>query len=108
MSSLTIKDIAHTEELSAKALSAVRGGSNYNFGNANVAYGGGFASPGVVVAPVTQTDTYTKVEIPTIQNINDLQQTKTREKRRRETHRHRMPFHPIEVRSPRLHVEPHS
>ena len=61
MSSLTIKDIAHTEELSAKALSAVRGGSNYNAGNLNLAYGGGFASPGVVVAPVTQTDTYTKV-----------------------------------------------
>ena len=72
MTSLTIRDIAHTEELSAKALSAVRGGSNYNFGNANVAYGGGFASPGVVVAPVTQTDTYTKVEIPTIQNFGGL------------------------------------
>ena len=53
MTSLTIKDLAHTEELSAKALSAVRGGSNYNVGNLNAAYGGGFASPGIVVAPVT-------------------------------------------------------
>ena len=76
MSSLTIKDIAHTEELSAKALSAVRGGSNFNAGNLNLAYGGGFASPGVVVAPVTQTDTYTKVEIPTNQNIGGMQFSK--------------------------------
>ncbi|CAB3709589.1 hypothetical protein [Paraburkholderia rhynchosiae] len=73
MTSLTIKDIAHTEELSAKELSAVRGGSNYNAGNLNLAYGGGFASPGVVVAPVTQTDTHTTVEIPTIQNFGGLQ-----------------------------------
>ncbi|TCF97437.1 hypothetical protein BZM26_31530 [Paraburkholderia strydomiana] len=43
MTSLTIKDIAHTEELSA--LSAVRGGSNYNFGNLNAAYGGGNPRP---------------------------------------------------------------
>ncbi|CAB3709570.1 hypothetical protein [Paraburkholderia rhynchosiae] len=73
MTSLTIKDIAHAEELSAKALSAVRGGSNYNFGNVNAAYGGGFASPSIVVAPVTQIDTYTKVDIPTIQNFGGLQ-----------------------------------
>jgi hypothetical protein len=73
MTSLTIKDIAHTEELSAKALSAVRGGSNYNVGNLNAAYGGGFASPSIVVAPVTQVDTYTKIEIPTIQNFGGLQ-----------------------------------
>jgi hypothetical protein len=49
----------------------VRGGSNYNVGNVNAAFGGGFASPGVVVAPVTQTDT--KVVIPTIQNFGGLQ-----------------------------------
>ncbi|CAB3707059.1 hypothetical protein ABIE53_006296 [Burkholderia sp. OAS925] len=73
MTSLTIKDIAHTEHLSAKALCAVRGGSNFNFGNFNAAYGGGFASPAIVVAPVTQIDTYTKVEIPTIQNFGGLQ-----------------------------------
>ena len=73
MTSLMIKDLAHSEELSAKALSAVRGGSNYNFGNVNAAYGGGFASPAIVVAPVTQVDTYTKVDIPTIQNFGGLQ-----------------------------------
>ena len=73
MTSLSIKDLAHSEELSAKALSAVRGGSNYNVGNINAALGGGFASPGVVVAPVTQSDTRTKVEIPTAQNFGGLQ-----------------------------------
>ncbi|MFP3565108.1 hypothetical protein [Paraburkholderia sp. SIMBA_030] len=73
MTSLMIKDLAHAEELSAKALSAVRGGSNYNAGNINAALGGGFASPAIVVAPVTQTDTYTKVDIPTIQNFGGLQ-----------------------------------
>jgi hypothetical protein len=71
MNALTIKDLSHTEELSAAALSAVRGGSNYNVGNLNAALGGGFASPGIVVAPVTQTDT--KVVIPTIQNFGGLQ-----------------------------------
>ncbi|WP_341316923.1 hypothetical protein WN982_36995 [Paraburkholderia sp. IMGN_8] len=73
MTSLMIKDLAHAEELSVKALSAVRGGSNYNVANVNAAYGGGFASPAVVVAPVTQTDTHTKVEIPTVQNFGGLQ-----------------------------------
>ena len=71
MASLTIKDLAHTEELSAKALSEVRGGSNFNDRNINAAYGGGFASPAIVVAPVTQTDT--KVDIPTIQNFGGVQ-----------------------------------
>ncbi|BCZ80247.1 hypothetical protein SAMN05192544_10151 [Paraburkholderia hospita] len=71
MSSLTIKDLSHNEELSVEALASVRGGSNYNVGNVNAAFGGGFASPGVVVAPVTQTDT--KVVIPTIQNFGGLQ-----------------------------------
>ncbi|MFP3647852.1 hypothetical protein, partial [Paraburkholderia sp. SIMBA_054] len=67
----TIKDLSHNEELSVEALASVRGGSNYNVGNVNAAFGGGFASPGVVVAPVTQTDT--KVVIPTIQNFGGLQ-----------------------------------
>ena len=71
MTSLTIKDLSHNESLSVEALSAVRGGSNYNVGNVNAAFGGGFASPAIVVAPVTQTDT--KVEIPTIQNFGGLQ-----------------------------------
>jgi len=71
MSSLTIKDLSHNAELSVETLASVRGGSNYNVGNINAAFGGGFASPGVVVAPVTQTDT--KVLIPTIQNFGGLQ-----------------------------------
>ena len=71
MATLTIKDLSHNEELSVQALASVRGGSNYNVGNVNAAFGGGFASPGVVVAPVTQTDT--KVVIPTIQNFGGLQ-----------------------------------
>jgi hypothetical protein len=73
MSSMTIKDISHTEELSAEELAAVRGGSNVNAGNLNMASGGGFASPAVVVAPVTQTETLTSVEIPTIQNFGGVQ-----------------------------------
>ncbi|MEI6003521.1 hypothetical protein H3V53_42625 [Paraburkholderia bengalensis] len=71
MTSLTIKDLSHNEELSVESLASVRGGSNYNVGNTNAAYGGGFASPAVVVAPVTQTDT--KVVIPTIQNFGGAQ-----------------------------------
>ena len=71
MATLTIKDLSHNEELSVEALASVRGGSNYNVGNVNAAFGGGFASPAVVVAPVTQTDT--KVVIPTIQNFGGLQ-----------------------------------
>ncbi|AMV46381.1 hypothetical protein [Paraburkholderia caribensis] len=71
MASLTIKDLSHHEALSVEALASVRGGSNYNVGNVNAAFGGGFASPAIVVAPVTQTDT--KVVIPTIQNFGGLQ-----------------------------------
>ena len=71
MASLTIKDLSHHEALSVEALASVRGGSNYNAGNVNAAFGGGFASPAIVVAPVTQTDT--KVVIPTIQNFGGLQ-----------------------------------
>ncbi|MEM5354475.1 hypothetical protein [Paraburkholderia caribensis] len=71
MASLTIKDLSHHESLSVEALASVRGGSNYNVGNVNAAFGGGFASPAIVVAPVTQTDT--KVIIPTIQNFGGLQ-----------------------------------
>ncbi|MBP0589245.1 hypothetical protein J8I87_05840 [Paraburkholderia sp. LEh10] len=71
MATLTIKDLSHKAELSGEALCAVRGGSNYNVGNINAAFGGGFASPGVVVAPVNQTDT--KVSIPTILNFGGEQ-----------------------------------
>ena len=75
MASLTIKDLSHNEELSVESLASVRGGSNYNAGNVNAAFGGGFASPGIVVAPVTQTDT--QVIIPTIQNFGGLQFVRT-------------------------------
>jgi hypothetical protein len=71
MASLTIKDLSHHEELSTGALGAVRGGSNYNFGNLNAAFGGGFASPAIVVAPVIQTDM--KIDIPSFQNFGGLQ-----------------------------------
>ena len=74
MTSLTIKDLSHNEELSVLALASVRGGSNYNAYNTNAAFGGGFASPAIVVAPVTQTDT--QVIIPTIQNFGGLQLVK--------------------------------
>jgi hypothetical protein len=37
----------------------------------NAAFGGGFASPAIVVAPVIQTDT--KIDIPTLQNFGGLQ-----------------------------------
>jgi len=71
MATLTIKDLSHNADLSIDALSTVRGGSNYNVGNANYAAGGGFGSAGVVIAPVNQTDT--KVSIPTIANFGGLQ-----------------------------------
>ncbi|WP_176055773.1 hypothetical protein, partial [Paraburkholderia caribensis] len=64
MTSLTIKDLSHNEDLSIEALASVRGGSNYNFGNVNAAFGGGFASPAIVVAPVIQTDM--NINIPTL------------------------------------------
>ncbi|SDJ50799.1 hypothetical protein SAMN04487926_1572 [Paraburkholderia steynii] len=71
MASLTITDLSHHQTLSNDALSAVRGGSNFNLGNVNAAFGGGFASPAIVVAPVIQTDT--KIDIPTLQNFGGLQ-----------------------------------
>jgi len=71
MTSLTIKDLSHNEELSVQALASVRGGSNYNAYNTNAAFGGGFASPAIVVAPVIQTET--KIDIPTLQNFGGLQ-----------------------------------
>jgi hypothetical protein len=71
MASLTITDLSHHQALSNDALSAVHGGSNFNFGNVNAAFGGGFASPAIVVAPVILTDT--KIDIPTLQNFGGLQ-----------------------------------
>jgi hypothetical protein len=71
MTSLTIKDLSHQKALTNETLRAVRGGSNFNFGNVNAAFGGGFASPAIIVAPVIQTDT--KIDIPTFQNFGGLQ-----------------------------------
>jgi hypothetical protein len=72
-STLTIKDLAANKELDAREMSAVRGGSNINFGNFNLAKGGGFASPAIVVAPVTQVDAPVKVDNTLLQNFGGFQ-----------------------------------
>jgi hypothetical protein len=71
MTSLTIKDLPRQKTLAIETLRAVRGGSNFNFGNVNAAFGGGFASPAIIVAPVIQTST--NINIPTFQNFGGLQ-----------------------------------
>jgi len=73
---LIIKDLAANKELGAREMSAVRGGSNYNFGNFNYAKGGGFASPAIVVAPVTQVDATSKVDTTNLQNFGGFQLAK--------------------------------
>ncbi|MET0964693.1 MAG: hypothetical protein ABWY05_18030 [Noviherbaspirillum sp.] len=70
---LTIKDLASSKELGATEMSAVRGGSNYNVGNHNVAYSGGFASPAAVIAPVTQVDVSSKTDNTLMQNFGGFQ-----------------------------------
>jgi hypothetical protein len=55
MTTLTIKDLAVSQQLDGKN---VRGGFNKNVGNINAAIGGNFASPAVVVAPVTMVDLF--------------------------------------------------
>jgi hypothetical protein len=75
-STLTIKDLAANKELGAKEMSAVRGGSNFNFGNLNLASAGGFASPAIVVAPVTQVDATSKVDNTLLQNFGGFQLAK--------------------------------
>ena len=72
-SSLTIKDLTANKELGAKEMSAVRGGSNFNFGNLNLASGGGFASPAIVVAPVTQVDATSTIHTTSLQNFGGFQ-----------------------------------
>jgi hypothetical protein len=72
-STLTIKDLAVSKDLDTRAMSAVRGGANLNFGNFNMANGGGFASPAIVVAPVTQVDLPTKVDTTVLQNFGGIQ-----------------------------------
>jgi len=70
---LTIKDLASTKELGASEMSAVRGGSNVNFGNHNVAVAGGFASPSAIIAPVTQVDASSSTTNNLLQNFGGLQ-----------------------------------
>jgi hypothetical protein len=73
MKALMIKDLAASKQLGAEEMSAVRGGSNYNVGNHNVAYSGGFASPAMVVAPVTQVDATSHTTNNLLQNFGGLQ-----------------------------------
>ena len=73
MKALMIKDLAASKQLGAEEMSAVRGGSNYNVGNFNVAYSGGFASPAIVVAPVTQVDATSHTTNNLLQNFGGLQ-----------------------------------
>ena len=75
-STLMIKDLALDKQLDRKSMSAVRGGSNYNIGNLNAAVGGGFASPAIVVAPVTQVDARSHVDTTTLQNFGGVQLAK--------------------------------
>ena len=70
---LTIKDLASTKQLGAVEMSAVRGGSNVNFGNTNFAAAGGFGSPSTVIAPVTQVDASSKTTSNLLQNFGGFQ-----------------------------------
>ncbi len=72
-SSLTIKDLSASKELGAREMSTVHGGSNFNFGNLNLASAGGFASPAIVVAPVTQVDATSTVHNTSLQNFGGFQ-----------------------------------
>ena len=73
MKALIIKDLAAAKQLDASDMSAIHGGSNFNFGNNNFAAGGGFASPSIVVAPVTQVDATSIVRTDLLQNFGGLQ-----------------------------------
>ena len=73
---MTIKDLATSKQLGASDMSAVRGGSNYNAGNHNLAYSGGFASPAAVIAPVTQVDVSSKTDNTLLQNLGGFQLAK--------------------------------
>jgi hypothetical protein len=73
MKALMIKDLAVTKQLGADEMSAVRGGSNYNIANHNVAYSGGFASPSAVIAPVTQVDVTSHTTSNMLQNFGGEQ-----------------------------------
>jgi hypothetical protein len=73
MKALTIKDLAVSRQLGADDMSAVRGGSNYNIGNLNLANSGGFASPAIVAAPVTQVDATSTTHNTLLQNFGGFQ-----------------------------------
>ena len=73
---MTIKDLATSKQLGASDMSAVRGGSNYNAGNFNLAHSGGFASPAAVIAPVTQVDATSKTDNVLLQNFGGFQLAK--------------------------------
>jgi hypothetical protein len=73
---LNIKDLAASKQLGANEMSAVRGGSNFNALNQNVAFSGGFASPAIVVAPVTQVDATSKTDNALLQNFGGIQLAK--------------------------------
>ena len=70
---LNIKDLAASKQLGATEMSAVRGGSNFNVGNQNVAFSGGFASPAAVIAPVTQVDVSSRTDNTLMQNFGGSQ-----------------------------------
>lgn len=76
MKALMIKDLAASKQLGATEMSAVHGGSNYNVGNVNYAKSGGFASPAIVVAPVTQVDATSTTQNNMLQNFGGLQAVK--------------------------------
>ena len=73
---LNIKDLAASKQLGAIEMATVRGGSNFNVGNHNVAYSGGFASPAAVIAPVTQVDATSKIDNVLMQNFGGFQLAK--------------------------------
>jgi hypothetical protein len=73
MKALMIKDLAASKQLDASDMSAIHGGSNFNLGNLNFAKSGGFASPAIVVAPVTQVDATSSVRSDVLQNLGGLQ-----------------------------------
>jgi hypothetical protein len=73
MKALMIKDLAAAKQLDASDMSAIHGGSNINAGNSNFAFGGGFASPSAVVAPVTQVDASSTTANNFLQNLGGVQ-----------------------------------
>ena len=73
MKALMIKDLAASKQLDASDMSAIHGGSNFNLGNNNFAYGSGFASPAIVVAPVTQVDASSVTHNALLQNFGGVQ-----------------------------------